>query len=57
MGYVGKLDLKLKVQTLRRQGLSYGAILSRVRIRIFIHNAKASFFLDEYAVFRVSMNA
>jgi len=32
MGYVGKLDLKLRVQTLRRQGLSYGAILSRVKI-------------------------
>src|SRR3989338_5175926 len=32
MGYVGKLDLKLKVQTLRRQGLAYGAILSRVKI-------------------------
>ena len=32
MGYAGKLDLKLRVQTLRRQGLSYGAILSKVRI-------------------------
>lgn len=32
MGYAGKLTLKLKVQRLRRQGLSYGAILSRVKI-------------------------
>lgn len=32
MGYVGKLNLKLKAQTLRRQGLSYGAIFSKVRV-------------------------
>lgn len=32
MGYVGKLDLKLKAQALRRQGLSYGEILSEMKI-------------------------
>lgn len=32
MGYVGKLDLKLKAQRLRRQGLSYREILSRIRV-------------------------
>lgn len=32
MGYMGKLDLKLKAQILRRKGLSYGAILSKVKV-------------------------
>lgn len=32
MGYVGKLDLKLRAQALRRQGLSYGEILSGIRV-------------------------
>ena len=32
MGYTGKLDLKLKAQALRRQGLSYGEILSEMKV-------------------------
>lgn len=32
MGYVGKLEEKIKAQALRKKGLSYGAIMQQIRV-------------------------